>query len=74
MDMVRHPDPYFSEPQELPSGWWEATKPLAEWVLNNLKAAYNSGYSMGQISGQLDTLRSLRKRKAGKSDLTDITS
>lgn len=71
MDMVRHPDPYFSEPTELPGGWWEAIKPLAEWVLVNLKIAWQSGYSMGQVCGRLDAHRDACKRKqAGNAALT----
>lgn len=75
MDMVRHTQPYFSEPRELPGGFWEHIKPLAEWIIDNLKIAWQSGYSMGQVCGRLDAQRDAYKRKqAGKAALADTPS
>lgn len=54
-----HGDGY-RPPAELPGGWWEALGPLAAWVQQMLRAAYESGY----MAGRLDAAR---RRLSGPS-------
>lgn len=45
--------PGYAPPAELPGGWWEALGPLAAWVQQQLRQAYDAGY----MAGRLDAAR-----------------
>lgn len=40
---------YFNPPEELPGGFLEIIQPLADWVMRQLVAAYDDGYSAGRM-------------------------
>jgi hypothetical protein len=55
---------YFKRPAELPAGFLEIIQPLAEWMMRQLVAAYDDGYS----AGRMDAARlEVMKRTAPKS-------
>lgn len=39
---------YFHLPDELPSGFFEALNPLADWVKKAIRDSYQSGYLAGK--------------------------
>lgn len=40
--------PFYSAPAQLPGGFWEALQPLAGWLLRQLRAEYDRGYTDGR--------------------------
>lgn len=61
MDMIRHLTDTQQEPQELPGGFWESIKPLAEWILENLKISWRNGYAAGVAAGRLQAIRAHKR-------------
>lgn len=47
----------YSQPKELPAGYLEMLQPLTEWLMKQLVAAYDSGYSAGRADERLLTMR-----------------
>ena len=39
---------FYHEPEELPSGFFEALQPLANWALAGMREIYRLGYSNGK--------------------------
>lgn len=49
---------YFSRPSELPAGFLEIIQPLADWMMRQLVAAYDDGYSAGRMdAARLEVMR-----------------
>ena len=49
---------YFSRPSELPAGFLEIIQPLADWMMRQLVAAYDDGYSAGRMdAAHLECMR-----------------
>lgn len=40
--------PFYSSPDQMPGGFWETLQPLAAWLLRQLRAAYDRGYTDGR--------------------------
>lgn len=40
---------YYKAPAELPAGFYEIIQPLAVWMMRQLVAAYDDGYSAGRL-------------------------
>lgn len=47
----------YSQPNELPAGYLEVLQPLSEWLMKQLIAAYDSGYSAGRADERLISMR-----------------
>lgn len=47
----------YSQPKELPAGYLEVLQPLTEWLMRQLVAAYDDGYSAGRADERLLTIR-----------------
>lgn len=48
---------YYNPPQELPTGFYAALQPLAEWFLSQLVRAYDDGYNTGRLDAACTRLR-----------------
>jgi hypothetical protein len=51
----------YSQPKELPAGYLEMLQPLTEWLMRQLVAAYDNGYSDGRADERLITIRRVTK-------------
>lgn len=40
--------PFYNPPAQMPGGFWETLQPLADWLMRQLVAAYDSGYTDGR--------------------------
>lgn len=40
--------PFYKSPAQMPGGFWETLQPLADWLMRQLVAAYDSGYTDGR--------------------------
>jgi hypothetical protein len=40
--------PFYNSPAQMPGGFWETLQPLADWLMRQLVAAYDSGYTDGR--------------------------
>lgn len=48
----------FKRPAQLPAGFFEVMQPIAEWMMRQLVAAYDSGYSDGRLDQErVQTMR-----------------
>ena len=48
----------FKRPAQLPAGFFEVVQPMAEWIMRQLVAAYDSGYSDGRLDQErVQTMR-----------------
>lgn len=47
----------YKTPTELPAGYLEMLQPLTEWLMRQLVAAYDDGYSAGRADERLLALR-----------------
>lgn len=50
----------YSQPNELPAGYLEVLQPLTEWLMKQLIAAYDSGYSAGRADERLISMRCVK--------------
>lgn len=49
MDKPKTPrKPFYNTPDQMPGGFWETLQPLADWLMRQLVAAYDSGYTDGR--------------------------
>lgn len=47
------PKPFYAPPTQLPGGFWETQQPLADWLLCQLRAAYDAGYTDGRVAASV---------------------
>lgn len=47
----------YHQPTDLPAGYIEVLQPLTEWLMRQLVAAYDAGYSAGRADERLLSLR-----------------
>lgn len=48
----------FKRPSQLPAGFLEVVQPMADWMMRQLVAAYDSGYSDGRLDQErVQTMR-----------------
>ena len=47
----------YKQPTELPAGYLEMLQPLAEWLKQQLIAAYDDGYTAGRADERLIVIR-----------------
>ena len=48
----------FKRTAQLPAGFFEVMQPIAEWMMRQLVAAYDSGYSDGRLDQErVQTMR-----------------
>lgn len=40
---------YYKAPAEIPAGFFEIIQPMIAWMMRQLVAAYDSGYSAGRL-------------------------
>lgn len=40
--------PFYNSTAQMPGGFWETLQPLADWLMRQLVAAYDSGYTDGR--------------------------
>lgn len=61
-----YPDKYYYHaPVELPGGFCEVVQPLAEWVMRQLVAAYDDGYSTGRMdAARIEVMRHTSQSKS----------
>jgi hypothetical protein len=50
----------YSQPNALPAGYLEVLQPLTEWLMRQLVAAYDDGYSAGRADERLLSIRAVR--------------
>lgn len=41
-------NPFYATPAQMPGGFWDILQPLADWVMRQLVAAYDRGYTDGR--------------------------
>ena len=41
-------NPFYATPSQMPGGFWDILQPLADWVMRQLVAAYDRGYTDGR--------------------------
>lgn len=41
-------NPFYATPDQMPGGFWDILQPLASWVMRQLVAAYDRGYTDGR--------------------------
>lgn len=41
-------NPFYTAPDQMPGGFWDILQPLASWVMRQLVAAYDRGYTDGR--------------------------
>lgn len=41
-------NPFYTAPDQMPGGFWDILQPLADWVMRQLVAAYDRGYTDGR--------------------------
>ena len=47
----------YNQPRELPAGYLEMLQPLSEWLMRQLVAAYDAGYTAGRADERLLSIR-----------------
>lgn len=52
----------FKRPSQLPAGFLEVVQPMAEWMMQQLVAAYDSGYSDGRLDQE--RVQTMRRSKS----------
>lgn len=52
----------FKRPAQLPAGFFEVMQPIAEWMMRQLVAAYDSGYSDGRLDQE--RVQTMRHKKS----------
>jgi hypothetical protein len=50
----------YKTPTELPAGYLEMLQPLTEWLMRQLVAAYDDGYSAGRADERLLAIRKVK--------------
>lgn len=50
----------YKAPTELPAGYLEMLQPLAEWLMRQLVAAYDDGYTAGRADERLLAMRKVK--------------
>lgn len=64
---------YFKAPAELPGGFWETLQPLAKWILQALKDAYESGYYAGKADAAVIWSRILDSKRTPPTGAAVVT-
>lgn len=41
-------NPFYATPSHMPGGFWDILQPLSDWVMRQLVAAYDRGYTDGR--------------------------
>lgn len=54
---------YFHLPEEIPGGFWDVLQPLAKWILQALKEAYQNGYYAGKADAGQTWMSILDKKQ-----------
>lgn len=52
----------YKTPTELPAGYLDMLQPLTAWLMRQLIAAYDDGYTAGRADERLLTLRSVQTK------------
>lgn len=47
----------YNKPTELPAGYLDVLQPLTEWLMRQLVAAYDDGYTAGRADERLTAIR-----------------
>ena len=53
---------HFKRPAQLPAGFLEVVQPMAEWMMRQLVAAYDSGYTDGRLDQE--RVQTMRRTKS----------
>ena len=51
----------YHKPTEMPGGFWDALRPLAQWILTTLQDTYRQGYFDGCADATADFERHTQK-------------
>lgn len=43
----------YKPPEEVPGGYWDALMPLSDWIREQVRAAYMSGYADGRFDSSV---------------------
>lgn len=58
----------YNPPQVMPGGWWDSLTGLAEWVENEIRRSYESGYWAGRLDGKTERAADKRLTDSGIDD------